>query len=292
MAGWYENCIFAILNFEILNNSMKLKFCLFVLFCGLMCACRAPKDVVYFQGIDEVTPERLAEMSQTYTTKITNDDLLSINVTAWDPAAVTPFNPPVFAYSTVPQGEQPITASQNLYTYLVDQEGYINFPVLGKVHASGLTRQELANKMEEMISKYVENPLVNVQLLNFKITMMGEVSRPGTLSIKNDRVSILDAIGMAGDLQLTANRKNILVIRDNNGMKETHRLDITDPAIFASPYYYLKQNDIVYVEPVKTKQRTRTSSDRSFTMSVLTSLISSVSIITSMVITIVNLNRK
>lgn len=257
-----------------------------------MCACSVPKDVVYFQGIDDLSPEQLAKMSQTYTTKITNDDLLSINVTAWDPAAVTPFNPPVFAYSTVPQGEQPLTSSQNLYTYLVDEEGNINFPVLGKVRAAGLTRQELAKKMEDMISKYVDSPLVNVQLLNFRITMMGDISRPGSYTIKTDRVSVIDAIGLAGDLQLTANRKNILIIRDNQGIKETHRLDITDPAIFASPYFYLKQNDIVYVEPIKIKQRSRTSSDRSFTMSVLTSLISSVSIITSMVITLVNLNKK
>ena len=230
-------------------------------------------------------------MSQTYTIKIANDDLLSINVTAWDPAAVTPFNPPVFAYPTVAQGEQQIMASQNLYTYLVDQEGNINFPVLGKVHAAGLTRQELAKKMEDLISKYVENPLVNVQLLNFKITLMGDISRPGAYTVKNDRVSILDAIGMGGDLQLTANRKNILVIRDNDGVKEAHRMDITDPAIFASPYFYLKQNDIVYVEPIKIKQRSRTSSDRSFTMSLLTTVVSSLSIITSMVITIVNLNK-
>ncbi|WP_075965034.1 polysaccharide biosynthesis/export family protein [Parabacteroides massiliensis] len=268
---------------------MRLKYYLFAIFCGLMCACSAPKDVIYFQGIDDLTPEQLTKMSQTYTTKITSDDLLSINVTAWDPAAVTPFNPPVYAYSA--QGEQPLVASQSQYTYLVDPKGNINFPVLGEIHVAGLTRQDIAAKLENMISKYVENPLVNVQLLNFKITMMGEISRPGSFTIKNDRISVLDAIGMAGDLPLTANRKNILVIRDNDGVKETYRMDITDPAIFASPGFYLKQNDIVYVEPIKNKQRARTSSDRQFTMSLLTSIISSVSIITSMVITIVNLNR-
>lgn len=271
---------------------MRLNYYLFLFFCVFMCACKAPKDVVYFQGIDDLTSEQLAKMSQTYTIKIADDDLLSINVTAWDPAAVTPFNPPVYAYPTVAQGEQQIMASQNLYTYLVDQEGNINFPVLGKVHAAGLTRQELAKKLEDMISQYVENPLVNVQLLNFKITLMGDISRPGSYVVKNDRISILDAIGLGGDLQLTANRKNILVIRDNDGVKESHRLDITDPSVFASPYFYLKQNDIVYIEPIKIKQRSRTSSDRSFTMSLLTSVISSVSIITSMVITIVNLKRK
>ena len=98
-------------------------------------------------------------------------------------------------------------------------DGNINFPVLGTVHVAGLTRQEIAAKLEDMISKYVDNPLVNVQLLNFKITMMGDVAKPGAYTIKNDRVSIIEAIGLAGDLQLTANRKNILVIRDNNGTK-------------------------------------------------------------------------
>lgn len=263
---------------------MNLKYYLFAVFCGMMCACSVPKDVVYFQGIDQMTPEQLSKMSQTYTTKITNDDLLSINVTAWDPAAVTPFNPPVYAYSA--QGEQPLVASQAQYTYLVDKDGNINFPVLGKIHVAGLTRQELSEKMNQMISKYVENPLVNVQLLNFKVTMMGELNRPGSYTIKNDRVTILDVIGMAGDLPLTANRKNLLVIREENGKKEIYRMDITDPAIFASPCFYLKQNDVVYVEPVKTKQRARTSSDRQFTISLFTTLLSSISVIVAMVLSI------
>lgn len=269
---------------------MKLKSYLFILFCGFISACSTPKDVVYFQGIDTLAPEQLSKMSQTYSTKLTYDDLLSITVTAWDPAAVTPFNPPTFAYSI--EGEQPVFASQSMYTYLIDKEGYINFPVLGKIKAAGLTKQELATKMEDMISKYVEKPLVNIQLLNFKVTLMGELNRPGSYSVKNDRVTILDVIGMAGDLPLTANRKNILVIRESNGQKEIHRLDITDPAIFESPCFYLKQNDVVYVEPIKIKQRARTNSDRQFTMSLLSTLISSVSIISSMVITIVNLNRR
>lgn len=156
---------------------------------------------------------------------------------------------------------------------------------------AGLTKQELSLKMENLISKYVDKPLVTVQLLNFKVTVMGEVARPGSFTIKNDRVSILDAIGMAGDLPITANRKNILVIRDNPKNKEVYRLDITNPSIFSSPAFYLKQNDVVYIEPVKNKQRSKTSADRSFTVSLMTSIISSVSIITSMIITLVNLNN-
>ena len=264
---------------------MKLKYYLFAFFCGLMCACSTPKDVVYFQGIDSLSTEQLANMSQKYITGITYDDLLSITVAAWYPASVTPFNPPAFSYSS--EGEQPVTGSQSLYTYLVDRDGYINFPVLGKIYVAGLTRLQLAEKMEEMISKYVEKPLVNVQILNFKVTVMGEVSRPGPFSIKNDRMTILDALGMAGDLPITANRKNVLVIRENEGQKDIIRIDLTDPAAFASPGFYLKQNDVVYVEPIKNKQRTRTSSDRQFTMSLLTTIMTTVSIVTSVIVAIV-----
>ena len=106
---------------------------------------------------------------------------------------------------------------------------------MGKIHVAGLTKQQLSDKMQEMISPYVKDALVNVQIVNYKVTMMGEVSRPGAISVKNDRLSILDAIGQVGDLTINANRKNILVIRDNNGEKEFARLDITEPDIFTSP---------------------------------------------------------
>ena len=173
---------------------------------------------------------------------------------------------------------------------MIDKEGNIEFPVLGKIHAEGLTKEELATKLQTMISEYVkDSPLVKVQLLNFKVTMMGEFNRPGSYTIKSDRVSILDVIGMAGDLPLTANRKNILVIRENDGTKEIHRLDMTSPDIFSSPCFYLKQNDVVYAEPIKTKQKAaRTSSDRSFFMSLATSIISSVSSIVAIVISLSN----
>lgn len=269
---------------------MRLKYYFFAVVCCLMCACSTPKDIIYFQGVDTLTPEQLSQMSQDYSTKITYDDLLAITVSAWDPATVTPFNPPTYANSI--EGELPYVVSQSMFSYLVDKEGNINFPVLGKIHVVGLTKQELSEKMQKMISKYVENPLVNVQLLNFKVTLMGELSRPGSYTIKNDRVTLLDVLGMAGDLPITANRKNILVIRESDGKKEIHRLDLTDPGIFESPCFYLKQNDVVYVEPVKVKQRSRTSSNRQFNMSLFSSVISSLSVITSMVISLVSLNKR
>lgn len=269
---------------------MKLKVCLFTCLCVLLAGCRAPKDIVYFQGIDNLTPDQLESMQQQYSTKIASDDLLSITVSAWDPTSVSPFNPPVFAYSS--EGDQPLFPSQSLYTYLVDQNGDIKFPVIGTIHVAGLTRLELASKMESLIAKYVEKPLVNVQILNFKVVVMGEVNRPGSYTVKNDRFTLLDAIGMAGDIPITANRKNVLVIRDNDGKKVSYRMDLTSPDIFISPAFYLQQNDIVYVEPVKTKQRMRSSSDRSFTLSIVSSLISAISLISSMAVTIVTIKDK
>ena len=267
---------------------MKLKYFLFILFSGLMVACKTPKDVIYFQGIDDLSEDKLAQLStQSYSTKITNDDLLSITVSAWDPTVVTPFNPPVYAFAS--QGEEPIVASEAMYNYLVDKEGNIKFPVIGTVHVAGLTKTEISAKLESLISKYVDNPLVNVQLLNFKITLMGDFNRPGTYSVKNDRVSILDAIGMAGDLQMTAKRTNIMVIRENNGKKEVHRMDITSPDIFESPCFYLRQNDVVYVEPIERKLKTRSSSSQN--LSIASSIISTLSVVASMIFSVITLSR-
>lgn len=269
---------------------LNIKHSFIVILCALLGACSAPKDVLYLQGIDSVTQEELDKMSNNYSLRICEDDLLSINVTAWDPSVVTPFNPPVYAYAST-QGEQPLFSSQSQYTYLVDKNGYIKFPVIGQLHVAGLTKQELSEKLEQEVSKYVKDPLVNVQLLNFKVTVLGDVSRPGTYSIKNDRVSIFELLGMAGDLSLTANRKNVLVLRDNNGKKERLRIDLTNPDVLASDCYYLKQNDLVYVEPIESKLKNINNSSKQFNISVISSVISSISVVASMIFSVITLSN-
>lgn len=265
---------------------MKVKLLsVVVLFALLLGSCSVPKDVVYFQGVDKLTPEQMEQMAKNYDTKICQDDLLSISVAAWDPTVVTPFNPPVYSYAA--QGEEPIMSSESLYTYLVDKEGNITFPVLGKVHVVGLNKQELSEELEKRISKYVQDPLVTVRITNFKVMVLGEVARPGGLSVKSDRISILDAIGYSGDLTINGNRNNVLVIRDINGKKEYGRIDLTDPAVFTSPYYYLRQNDVVYVEPNDAKKRNaRYSQAQQYSITVFSSILSAVSVITTVILAI------
>ncbi len=256
----------------------------------VMGACGVPKDVTYFQGIDSLTPEQIEMMNQTYTTQIVPDDLLTITVSAWDPTVVTPFNPPVYAYAA--QGETSTVSSTQLQTYLVDKEGNINFPVLGKVHVGGMSKLEVSNMLQEKIAAYVKDAIVNVQIVNYKVTLMGEVARPGTVTVRNDRISILDAIGQSGDLTINANRTNVLVIRDNNGAKEFARLDLTQPDIFTSPYYYLRQNDVVYVEPNKAKKRNaRYSQAQSYNVTIFSTIMSAVSIIATVALSIVTATR-
>lgn len=263
--------------------NFKLGFVLLTII--LLGSCKTPKGVTYLQNIDSYNKEQMEQMAQSYSVNICEDDLLTITVTSRDPSVVLPFNPPPFAYAV--QGETTVSTAQQLQTYLVDKEGKINFPVLGRLQASGLSKQELSDRIQQGIAKYVSDAMVNIQIVNFKVTMVGEVARPGGLYVRNDRLSILEAIGQAGDLTINANRKNILVIRDRNGVKEHGRVDITDPAVFASPYFYLQQNDWVYVEPNDAKKRNANySSSQQFNVTIFSAVISALSLITSVVITL------
>ncbi|MDR3261632.1 MAG: polysaccharide biosynthesis/export family protein, partial [Tannerella sp.] len=178
---------------------------------------------------------------------------------------------------------------QNLFSYLVDSKGDINFPVLGQVHVAGLTVNEASKKLEGLIKGSVPDVLVDVQIVNFKVGIFGEVARTNVYTIKNHRISILDLVTMAGDLTINANRKNILLIRDNNGQKEYVRLNLTDPNIFASSYFYLKQNDIVYVEPNKAKQKNANySAAQQYTLTIFSTVMTGISVISTIILAISN----
>ena len=213
----------------------------------IIVSCGSRKDIVYYQDIDSFST---AEKLNTYEIKIQPDDLLTITVSAEDPEIAAPFNlnaSSVVGVSKGAGGNQP--SSQ----YLVDANGSINFPILGVLKISGLTRTEVLNLFQKKIGLYIKNPIVNLRISNFKVSLQGEIKNPGSFPIASDRVTLIEALAMAGDLTINGKRNNILIIREIEGVKSYNRVDITKSDFLNSPFYYLAQNDVVYVEPNKSK---------------------------------------
>ena len=208
----------------------------------LLGACASPKDVVYLQ---DVKINSRVKAALQYRTVIHVDDLLSIVVSCDDIETALPFNTPMIGLGQ----NNTRTGNDQLYGYLVDTDGTIDFPVLGKIKVEGLSRTELAAELKEKLSGYLKNPIVTIQFLNFKVTVLGEVRNPGSYKVNSERISILDALGMAGDLQINAKRKNVLVMREDGNEKVFSRVDLTSSELLHSPFFYLQQNDVVYAEP-------------------------------------------
>lgn len=223
---------------------MNLKTLIFILVFGIITTgCVSKKEIVYLQK-DTVDAKNI---SNDYQLHFKPDDLLQIVVSSENLESVLPFNLPVVAIqSTVGTAfGQPQQQS-----YLVDKYGFIEFPVLGPLKVGGLTRVEVINLLKDKLDpSYVKDPIINIFISNFKVTVQGDVQRPGTFTIPNERLSIFDALGLAGDLNISGNRKNVLVIREENGTKNEYRLNLISKKTLTSPAYYLQQNDVVYVEP-------------------------------------------
>lgn len=252
----------------------------------LLCSCSTPEKLLYFEEMQQKTENKdfsIEMNSRQSEVKILPSDLLSIIVTGKDPAAVTMFNLP--ATTTIRPGQTEITTTPTLQSYLVDTDGEIDFPTLGRIKVGGLTRKEISSLLKEKISQYAKDPIVNVQLLNFKVSVLGEVNIPGTKTTINERMTIIDAISLSGDLNIYGNRENILLVRENNGKKEFHRFDLTSSDIFSSPYFYLKQNDIIYVQPNKAKQHSsKQDSSKQFNLSLASTITGAISVVASLCI--------
>ncbi|PTX44473.1 polysaccharide export outer membrane protein [Christiangramia gaetbulicola] len=215
----------------------------------LSTSCVSRKEIVYFQGLEKA--EAVIDKTKKTGLQIKSNDLLTISVSAPEQEAALPFNLPVIG---VPQGGAElgglsVNGRQQLQTYLVDSDGNIEFPVLGTVNVAGLNRQQLAAKLKTEITEYVQDPIVNVRIVNFQVSVLGEVNRPGTFDIRDEYLSLPKALGFAGDLSIYGRRDNVLVMREENGKKIHEYLDLTDPNVINSSFYYLQQNDVVYVEP-------------------------------------------
>ena len=227
----------------------KSKFSLILGFLPFLMSCVDTKKAVLFNELNQTS---IASKIEDMEPIIQKNDLLSISVSSLNPEATLIFNSP----NTNSTQATTATGSTNSATgYLVNQDGYIQFPVLGNIKAAGLSKKQFKDNISNglILGKLLLDPIVNIRYLNYKVTVLGEVEHPSVINIPNEKITLLEALGLAGDLTLYARRDNILVIREIEGAKTFQRLNLNTSEIFTSPYYYLKSNDIVYVEPDKNK---------------------------------------
>lgn len=225
-----------------------IKRILLLIFLTSIFACQSKKEIIYFQGIENL---KANDAAQSFEPKLKPDDLLLIIVSAQDPEAAAPFN--LSAYSDSGASSDKPNGSLTYQTYLVDTSGFIEFPVLGRLKVGGLTKSEAVEMIKTELRKYIISPIVNLRITNYKVSVMGEVTKPGSYDINTERVTLIEALSKAGDLTIYGNRKNILIIRNVNGEQTNNFIDLTSPDFINSPFYYLTQNDVVYVQPNKTK---------------------------------------
>lgn len=218
----------------------------------LLVSCGSVKDIAYLQG-EELLKKTV--MTDTVSLKIQKDDLLEINVSCPDPELLRPFLRQSNGYNN---GNFEGNGEGYNLGYLVETDGTINFPLLGKIKVAGLTRRQVIELIQSRLEKegFIKAPVVTVRFLNFRISILGEVKAPGTYNIPSERITLFEALSMAGDLTIHGRRNRVAVIRETDGVRTILYHDLRSRDIFQSPDYYLKQNDMVYVEPNRVKAET------------------------------------
>ncbi|TZF84458.1 polysaccharide export protein [Pedobacter sp. BS3] len=242
----------------------KRKRYLYLNIVGLVCvgfalaSCVSQKKVTYFQAGEPGKDKQSIDSCEKYIATIQPGDILSILVSSISPEASAMFNP-YLPFSTNITSQQTVQSNSPgpATGYLVNEAGDITIPLIGKLKVAGFTTTEVTGRITAQLNKYLEQPTVNVRILNFKISVLGEVSRPAVYTIPNEQVTLPEAIAMAGDLTIYGKRDNILLIRETAGKKQFNRIDLTKRDVFRSPCYYLKTNDVIYVEPTKSKATAR-----------------------------------
>ncbi|HEY4062581.1 MAG TPA: polysaccharide biosynthesis/export family protein [Puia sp.] len=255
------------------QNSLLVYGIGLALLSGLLCSCGNTRQITYMQGKFDTAKLRNIQISEPVVRK---GDLLSIIVYSDNPLATALYNQSLITVSNNSSSGAStggagaaggagagggsgssagaMTAgSPTTPGYLVDEKGNIQFQGLGLLHVEGLTKSQLKDTLDSRLKQFLQNPYYTIRFMNYRFTMLGEVMRPGIFSIPGEHVSMLEAIGLAGDLTFYGRRDNVLVMRENNGQREWARLDLTKPEVIASPYFYLQQNDVVYVEATRKK---------------------------------------
>lgn len=227
----------------------KKIYCILLIVVSLV-SCTSPAKMVYLNQTGSL------EANQKFETTLQPDDQLLIIVSSENPEAASPYNLKTVTYQGSAENVIPQERNQ---AYIVDQEGNIEFPMLGTIKVGGLTRIETTNKIKALLKNgHISDPIINVRLLNFKISVLGEVAKPGVFSISGERVTLVEALALAGDLTIYGKRNSILLIREKNGIKTYEKIDITKTDFINSKNYYLSQNDVIYVEPNKTRVNSST----------------------------------
>lgn len=239
----------------------------------IISSCASSKKYVYFNS-----SEIKNEQQNNFNPKLKSGDLLMINVYSSNLETSIPFNLPLPNTSVRAGYNNGIAANTG---YLINQNGEIDFPILGKLNLMNLTTIEASQLIKEKLEPYLSNPIINIQIQNFKITVLGEVKNPGTYQIPNERISLTEALGLAGDLTINGVRSNITLIRDYNGVKKEIILDLTSKEIFNSEYYYLSQNDVIYISPNQAKINSSTmSTSYGMFISIVSLLITTINVLT------------
>ena len=251
---------------------------------ALMCSCVSRKQLAYFQPITAESAEEINKYTHPQPEAcIKVNDALVIMVTALDLEAVIPYNLPSVPHVSPTSAVEPTVSSYQYY--MVDAQGCINFPVLGKLHVAGLTQAQVIEMIQDQLKEQIVNPLVTMRFLNANITVLGEVNNPGSYPLNNGRMTILEALGAAGDLTPYGRRTNVLITRENNGKLEFARLDLTKDEVFTSPYFYLQQNDVIVVEP----NQARSTSNQ--TISLWLSMVGTVASASTVIVSILRLEK-
>ena len=247
---------------------------IFILGALLLASCATNKRAAYIQQVQTDIPTAI---EQDYQIRIKPLDRLTVTINSKDPELAAPFNAASSYNSLNGLSSYPSSSNGNLQILTVDKEGKIQLPIIGEIDCDGLTRNELAKKIENTIREngMVHDPIVIIQFADVKFSVLGEVARPGQFSITKDRISLFDALAMAGDLTIYGQRENVALIREENGMRTVHYFDLKNPDILTSPYFYLQQDDVVYVTPNKYKaQAGEINQNRSFYISLVSVAVS------------------
>lgn len=251
---------------------------------SVMTGCRSHDQLTYFKNLPAGQQDVIMTLGDTdYSLKIVPDDELLITVTSLSPEATAMYNLPMV--NVAGKGERQVTGNVAMQTYIVDKDGDIRFPMLGKIHVGGMTTNQLTDFLIEKLSADVDEPMVRVDIVNFVVNVLGEVQKPGRYPVNAESVTILDALAMANDMTEYGRRDNVLLIRREGDKTTYHRFNLQDVESLNSPYFFLKQNDVVYVDAEEARaSNARYDTNNSYKLSVVSTIVSTVSVIASLVI--------